>query len=67
MNQSPNEETKVFLYIIGIALGVGLLLAAFVLLLLGIGVIQQVPTYIIWAIVLFAIGIGILGGISMRR
>ncbi|MBE9125695.1 MULTISPECIES: hypothetical protein [unclassified Coleofasciculus] len=67
MNQPPDQGTKVFLYIVGIALGVGLLLAAFVLLLLGLGVVKQIPIYIIWAIILFAIGLGILGGISVRR
>ncbi|MEQ8756813.1 hypothetical protein [Coleofasciculus sp. G1-WW12-02] len=67
MNQSPNEGTKTFLYIVGISLGVGLLLAAFVLLLTGVGVIKQIPSAVVWAIVLFSIGIGILSGISIRR
>jgi len=67
VNQSPNEGTKTFLYIVGIALGVGLLLAAFVLLLTGLGVIQQIPSAVVWAIVLFSIGIGILSGLTIRR
>lgn len=67
VNQPPNQGSTVFLYIVGISVGIGLLLTAVVVLLLGIGIIKQVPVYVIWAIVLFAIGVGILSGISMRQ
>lgn len=67
VNQSPNPESKTFLYIIGVSIGLALLLTALVYLLLGIGVIKGIPTYVIWAIVLFSIGAGILSGVTMRR
>lgn len=66
-NQPPNPESRTFLYIIGVSIGLALLLTAFVYLLLGIGVIKGIPTYVIWAIVLFSIGTGILSGVTMRR
>ena len=54
---------------IGVSIGLALLLTALIYLLLGIGVIKGIPTYIVWAIVLFSIGVGILSGvtISTRR
>jgi hypothetical protein len=52
------------LYIAGIAL----VITAIIVVLRGTGVLQQIPEYAIWAIVLFTIGAGILGGLrSMRR
>ncbi len=70
MNQPPNNQnSKIFLYVIGVSIGLALLLTALIYLLLGIGVIKGIPTYIVWAIVLFSIGVGILSGvtISTRR
>ena len=67
MSQSPNQGSKTVLYIIGISVGLGLLFSAFVFLLLGTGIIKQVPQYIIWAIILFSVGIGILSGVTMSR
>ncbi|NEO97626.1 MAG: hypothetical protein F6K58_02725 [Symploca sp. SIO2E9] len=66
-NQPPDPGLRTFLYIMGVSTGVGLLLAALVLLLQGIGVIEGVSTYIIWAIVLFSLGLGILMGLSRSR
>jgi hypothetical protein len=43
------------LYIAGIAL----VIAAIILVLRGTGVLRPIPSYLIWAIVLFTIGIGI--------
>jgi hypothetical protein len=52
------------LYIAGIAL----VMTAIIVVLRGTGVLQQIPDYVIWAIILFTIGAGILGGLrSMRR
>jgi hypothetical protein len=51
------------LYIAGIAL----VITAIILVLRGTGVLRQVPDYLIWAIVLFTIGAGILGGIRSTR
>jgi hypothetical protein len=51
------------LYIAGIAL----VIAAIILVLRGTGLLQQIPQYVIWAIILFTIGAGILGGIRSTR
>jgi hypothetical protein len=51
------------LYIAGIAL----VITAIILVLRGTGVLKQVPDYLIWAIVLFTIGAGILGGLKSTR
>ncbi|WP_414530130.1 hypothetical protein [Nodularia chucula] len=67
MNQPPNPEIRRFLYIFGVSIGMALLLTAIIYLLLGIGVINAIPTYVIWAIVLFSIGAGILSGVGGRR
>ena len=60
----PGQTTTILLYIAGMALVV----TAVILVLKGTGVLKQIPEYLIWAIVLFTIGAGILGGLrSMRR
>ncbi len=60
----PSQVTIILLYIAGIALVV----TAIILVLRGTGVLKQIPEYLIWAIILFTIGAGILGGIrSLRR
>lgn len=60
----PSQTTAILLYIAGIAL----VITAIIVVLRGTGVLQQIPDYAIWAIVLFTIGAGILGGLrSMRR
>lgn len=59
----PNQGTTILLYIAGIAL----VITAIILVLKGTGVLKQVPDYLIWAIVLFTIGAGILGGLKSTR
>jgi hypothetical protein len=60
----PSQAIIILLYIAGIALVV----TAIILVLRGTGILKQIPEYLIWAIVLFTIGAGILGGIrSLRR
>ena len=60
----PSQATTILLYIAGIAL----VITAIILVLRGTGVLKQIPEYLIWALVLFTIGAGILGGLrSMRR
>ncbi|WP_315788756.1 hypothetical protein [Fischerella sp. JS2] len=66
MSQSPNPETRKFLYIIGVSVGLALSLTALIYLLLGMGIIKSISTYVIWAIILFSIGAGILSGVSRR-
>ncbi|BAZ69088.1 hypothetical protein NIES4106_38570 [Fischerella sp. NIES-4106] len=66
VSQSPNPQAKKLLYIIGVSVGLALLSTALIYLLLGIGIIKSISTYVIWAIILFSIGAGILSGVSRR-
>jgi len=59
----PNQGITILLYIAGIAL----VITAIILVLRGTGVLKQIPDYLIWAIVLFTIGAGILGGLKSTR
>ena len=47
--------------------GVMLVLTAILLLLRGLGWITQIPGFVIWSLVLAAVGIGILGGLRSLR
>lgn len=47
--------------------GVMLVLGAIILVLRGLGWVQQIPEYVIWALLLLSLGIGILGGIRSAR
>ncbi|WP_227788695.1 MULTISPECIES: hypothetical protein [unclassified Nodularia (in: cyanobacteria)] len=67
VNQRPNPAIRRLLYIFGVSIGLALLLTALIYLLLGIGVLKGIPTYVIWAIILFSIGAGILSGVGSRR
>lgn len=51
--------TRIILSIVGVML----VLAAIILVLRGLGWINQIPGYIIWAMVLLSVGVGILGGL----
>lgn len=59
MDRSPNLALTIFLYTMGILL----VMMAIVLLLQSFGVLRQIPKEAIWALVLLAIGSGILTGI----
>jgi hypothetical protein len=61
--QPPNQGVIILLYIAGVAL----VITAIIIVLRGTGVLKQIPEYAIWAIVLFTIGAGILGGIRSTR
>ena len=66
MSGSPNNVgVSIILYIIGIML----VLTAVLIVLKGIGVLTTLPNYVIWALLLLAVGMGILGGLrnSQRR
>jgi VIT1/CCC1 family predicted Fe2+/Mn2+ transporter len=62
MNRPPNSKffTTILLYICGVAL----IMTAIVILLKGLGIISNLPEYVILALALLAIGIGVLGGIK---
>lgn len=66
MSGSPNNVgISILLYIIGIML----VLTAVLIVLKGIGVLTTLPNYVIWALLLLSVGMGILGGLrnSQRR
>ncbi|PSB24246.1 hypothetical protein [Stenomitos frigidus] len=66
MSGSPNNVgISIILYIIGIML----VLTAVLIVLKGIGVLTTLPNYVIWALLLLSVGIGIIGGLrnSQRR
>ncbi len=46
-----------------------LVLTAVLIVLKGIGVLTTLPNYVIWALLLLSVGMGILGGLrnSQRR
>jgi hypothetical protein len=57
---SPNNVgISIILYIIGIML----VLTAVLIVLKGIGVLTTLPNYVIWALLLLSVGMGILGGL----
>lgn len=62
MRRSPNLGVTIFLYVAGILL----VIMAIVLLLQSFGVLKTVPQSAIWALVLLAIGSGILAGIRSQ-
>jgi hypothetical protein len=62
VRQSPNLGITIFLYVAGILL----VMMAVVLLLQSFGVLTTIPRSAIWALVLLAIGSGILAGIRRR-
>lgn len=62
MGRSPNLAITIFLYIAGILL----VMMAIILLLQAFGWLSQIPKEAIWALVLLAIGSGILAGVRSR-
>lgn len=62
MRESPNIGIRIFLYTAGILL----VMMAIVLLLQAFGVLTNIPESAIWALVLLAIGSGILTGLRNR-
>lgn len=62
MRQSPNLGIRIFLYVAGILF----VILAIVLLLQAFGVLTNIPESAIWALVLLAIGSGILAALRSR-
>lgn len=56
-----NQVIKTTLYIVG----VGLILMAVLIVLQGTGVLPTIPSYVVWAGILIAIGVGMIR--SMQR
>ncbi len=59
MNDTATLALRIFLNILGIAL----VILAVLILLKGVGLLPRIPDYVAWALALFAIGMGIIGGI----
>lgn len=62
MKQPPNLGIRIFLYITGILL----VMMAILLLFQAFGYLTNIPRSAIWAIVLLAIGSGILSALKAR-
>ena len=56
---SPKTGTKIVLFTMGIAL----IIIAVIVVLRGLGILSAIPDFIIWALVLLTLGIGIIGGL----
>lgn len=61
MSRSPKPKagTSIFLFTLGIAL----IIVAVIILLKGLGILPALPNYVLWALGLLAVGIGIIGGL----
>lgn len=57
--QPPNILVTILLYIVGILL----VMMAVLILLKGLGWLPTIPDYVLWALVLLALGGGIIGGL----
>lgn len=51
---------RIVLYIFGVAL----IVSAILIVLKGFGILSAIPGFVIWALVLITIGIGILAGVK---
>ena len=58
-----NEAATLALRILLSIIGISLVILAVLILLKGVGLLPRIPDYVAWALVLFAVGTGIIGGI----
>lgn len=63
MRSNSNLAMMIVLNIVGLMLVMG----AIILVLRGLGWISQIPGYLVAAMLLLALGVGILGGIRAAR
>ena len=63
MRSNSNLAMMIVLNIVGVMLVMG----AIILVLRGLGWISQIPGYVVGAMLLLALGVGILGGIRAAR
>jgi hypothetical protein len=59
VDKFPSLLIRIGLHILGISL----VIMAILIVLKGIGWVTKIPDYLAWALVMFAIGGGILGGL----
>lgn len=62
-SSGPNLATIIILSILGVAL----VITAVIIVLRGLGVLTSIPGYVIWALALLTIGVGIIAGIQNMR
>jgi len=60
---NPKPGTAILLY----TFGIGLIILAAIIILKGLGILPTIPGYVIWALVLLTIGIGLIGGLNIFR
>jgi uncharacterized protein (DUF983 family) len=63
VNEPANLVVRIILHIVGILL----VMMAILILLKGLGLLLTIPDYVIWALVLLALGTGIIGGLRSSR
>ena len=63
MNEPVNLAVRIALYVVGILL----VMMAGLILLKGLGLVPTIPEYVVWALVLLAVGVGIIGGLRSSR
>jgi len=63
VNEPLHLVVRIILYIVGISL----VLLAVLIVLKGVGLLPTIPEYVAWALVLFALGAGIIGGLRNNR
>lgn len=63
IRNNPGTGPTIFLYIFGIFC----ILTAIVVVLKGAGVLEWIPSYLIWALGLISIGAGILSALKRMR
>jgi hypothetical protein len=61
------EPVNLFVRIILYTLGIVFVMMAILILLKGLGLLRTIPEYVVWALVLLALGSGILGGLRSSR
>ncbi|MDX2231059.1 MAG: hypothetical protein NW220_15575 [Leptolyngbyaceae cyanobacterium bins.349] len=61
------EPVNLFIQIILYTLGILLVMMAVLILLKGVGLVPTIPEYVVWALVLLALGTGIIGGLRSSR
>jgi len=63
VNEPVNLAVRIALYVVGILL----VMMAGLILLKGLGLVPTIPEYVVWALVLLAVGVGIIGGLRSSR
>ncbi|MDX2239551.1 MAG: hypothetical protein NW224_02600 [Leptolyngbyaceae cyanobacterium bins.302] len=59
MHEPVNLALRIVLHIVGILL----VMMAILILLKGLGLLPTIPEYVVWALILLALGTGIIGGL----